>query len=66
MEPKTYEEAFARLNEITARLEDSSLPLSELTSLYKEGTELERYCRALLDKTEKELVVLAEESHEAE
>ncbi len=63
-EKMTYEEAFARLAKITETLEDTTLPLSELSRLYKEGRELIAFCREMLDTTEKELTVLEEESDE--
>ena len=64
MENMTYEEAFARLTRITETLEDTTLPLSELSKLYKEGRELISFCRELLDTTEKELTVLEEADNE--
>jgi len=64
MENMTYEEAFARLTRITETLEDTTLPLSELSKLYKEGRELISFCREMLDTTEKELTVLEEADNE--
>ena len=64
MENMTYEEAFARLTRITETLEDTTLPLSELSKLYKEGRELISFCREILDTTEKELTVLEEADNE--
>ena len=64
MEKMTYEEAFTRLTRITETLEDTTLPLSELSKLYKEGRELISFCREMLDTTEKELTVLEEADNE--
>lgn len=59
---QTFEEAFARLNEITEKLEDANLPLSEMTGLYTEGQKLYAYCKELLDTTEKEIITLQGEA----
>ena len=52
------EEALERLRQITEKMEDPGMPLAELSSLYKEGRELYRYCQEALDLTEKELIIL--------
>ena len=59
MEQKmTFEEALERLRQITEKMEDPGMPLAELSSLYKEGRELYRYCQEALDLTERELIIL--------
>ncbi|MBQ6239670.1 MAG: exodeoxyribonuclease VII small subunit [Firmicutes bacterium] len=58
MAEMTFEQAFARLEEITRQMEDGSLPLAKIADLYKEGVKLGAFCRKTLDLTEKELQVL--------
>ncbi len=58
MAEMTFEQAFARLEEITRQMEDGRLPLDKLAELYKEGVKLGSFCRKTLDMTEKELQVL--------
>ncbi|GIV79364.1 exodeoxyribonuclease VII small subunit [Litorilinea aerophila] len=48
----TYEEAFARLEEILAALENGDLPLEETLSLYELGATLAAYCTRKLDEAE--------------
>ncbi len=48
----SFEEAFNRLQETSARLEQGSLTLDQSLALYEEGVALARYCRDLLDKAE--------------
>lgn len=47
-----FEVAFAELDSILARLEDSRLPLSESVALYERGRALAAYCGTLLDEAE--------------
>lgn len=66
MKKLTLEEAMQRLEEITGQMEEETLPLADMLSLYKEGKKLEEYAKGLLDLTEKELLVLeqGDENHE--
>ena len=54
-EELTLEEGFKKLDEITARMEDSNLTLDERFALYKEGVKLVKYCSEKIDTVEKEL-----------
>ncbi|MCS7206467.1 MAG: exodeoxyribonuclease VII small subunit [Dehalococcoidia bacterium] len=51
-EPRTFEEAFARLERIVQRLEQGDLSLEESTQLYEEGISLARLCNELLNRAE--------------
>ena len=55
----TFEQAMERLSQITNKMEDANSPLAELSSLYKEGQALYKYCQQTLDLTEKELIMLS-------
>ncbi|MCK9245679.1 MAG: exodeoxyribonuclease VII small subunit [Anaerolineaceae bacterium] len=47
--PSSYEAAFAALQEIVSRLENSELPLEESLKLYEEGKLLSDHCAKLLE-----------------
>ena len=51
----TLEEGFAKLDEITGKMEDSHLSLEERFALYKEGVNLIKFCSEKIDTVEKEL-----------
>ena len=57
-EPKTFEQALERLENIVRALEKGDAPLTESLSLFAEGTELLRYCGAQLDAAEQQVVKL--------
>ncbi|MBI5957873.1 MAG: exodeoxyribonuclease VII small subunit [Chloroflexi bacterium] len=48
----TFEQAYARLEEIVTRLEAADLPLEESVTLYERGQQLARLCGDLLDAAE--------------
>lgn len=54
----TIEESFEKLDKIVSQLEDGSLYMNEAFKLYKEGVQLVNNCNNMLDKVEKQLVVL--------
>lgn len=54
----TIEESFEKLDKIVSQLEDGSLSMNEAFKLYKEGIQLVNNCNNMLDKVEKQLVVL--------
>ena len=54
----TIEESFEKLDKIVSQLEDGSLSMNEAFKLYKEGVQLVNKCNNMLDKVEKQLVVL--------
>ena len=51
----TIEESFEKLDKIVSQLEDGSLSMNEA---FKEGVQLVNNCNNMLDKVEKQLVVL--------
>ena len=57
-EPLSFEAAFTKLEETLALLETESLPLEQAISLYQRGSELAKYCQALLDTAEQRLEIL--------
>ncbi len=48
----TYEELYARMQEIVARLEVGELPLAEALALYEEGMRVAAACQQILDQAE--------------
>jgi exodeoxyribonuclease VII small subunit len=48
----TFEQAYAQLEEIVARLESGDLTLDESVALYERGQQLARRCGDLLDSAE--------------
>ena len=54
------EEAFARLEEITAQLENPDTGLKDSLELYSEGVKLVAACKSNLEGVEKEIQILNE------
>jgi exodeoxyribonuclease VII small subunit len=54
------EDAFARLDEINAKLESQDTSLKEALELYAEGVKLAAACRENLEGVEKEIKILNE------
>lgn len=48
----SFEEAYARLEDIVARLESGELSLDDSVALYEEGQRLAKHCGTLLDAAE--------------
>ncbi len=61
---KSYEEAFARLQEIVKKLEDGDLPLQQSLELFEEGIKLFRQCQGELQKAEGRISVLVKSLEE--
>lgn len=57
---KTFEEALARLEEITELMENGETGLENSVKLYKEGVELSVYCSEILNKAEQRVMELKE------
>ena len=55
MKDYTYTQAMQRLEAILAQLEEGSSNVDTLAELVKEATELVKFCRAKLRKTEDEV-----------
>lgn len=49
---ESYEQLYARLQEVVARLEAGELPLEETLQLYEQGVRLAAECQRLLDTAE--------------
>lgn len=66
----TLEENFAAIEKILEVLEDkdpdSSLSLEESFKLYKEGVKLVGQCNSMIDKVEKQIIILEKEGCEDE
>ena len=58
----TIEESLARLDEILKSMEDDSTGLEETFRLYEEGLKLVRNASSSIDRVEKKLRILVEES----
>jgi len=56
----TFEKALARLERIVAQLDAGDLPLDEALKLFGEGSELGKFCSAILDQEEGRLEMLTE------
>jgi exodeoxyribonuclease VII small subunit len=57
----TFEQAYAKLEEIVARLESGDLTLDESVALYERGQQLARRCGEMLDSAELRVQQLAED-----
>ncbi len=56
----SFEEAMKRLEEVTRSLEEPGLNLEKSVQLYKEGLELARVCRELLETARHEVLVYSQ------
>jgi len=56
----TFETAMNRLEEISVLMDKGDLGLDETIKLFKEGTELSKICKSMLDKAELEIKMLVE------
>lgn len=57
-EPKSFEAALARLEEISAKLEAGETELEDSLLIYQEGIELSGWCQKRLDEAQKKLKIL--------
>lgn len=58
-EPKSFESALGRLEEIAARLETGETGLEESLAIFQEGMQLSAWCQKRLDEAQKKLKLLA-------
>lgn len=63
-EEKKLEVAFTELNEIIAKLEQEEISLEDSFALYQEGVKLLKHCNVSIDKVEKQLIILGENTEE--
>jgi exodeoxyribonuclease VII small subunit len=61
-EPKSFEDAMARLDAIVAKLEEDKLPLDEMLARYEEGIALARYCGDKLEAAEQKVRLIAQKA----
>ncbi|UCG79151.1 MAG: exodeoxyribonuclease VII small subunit [Nitrospirota bacterium] len=61
-----YKEAFDEIEAIIAEIEDETIDIDELASKVKRASELIKFCRSKLMKTEKEVKKVLEEFEEDE
>lgn len=63
MEKLTFEEAIKDLEKIVNELEVEKLTLEESVKKFEKGMELSKYCNELLEKAEKDISILIEQSN---
>ena len=56
----SFEEAFAKLQEISDKIEKESLTLDESIALFEEGVKLSAYCSKILDEAKQKITKLSE------
>lgn len=61
-----YEQAYEMLVEIVDRMNDASVPLDELVSLYEKGMALAEHCEALLKSYESRMKMVSKKALAAE
>ena len=54
----TLKEAFAKLDEVTKKLEAADISLEDSFLVYQEGMQLLKYCNDSIDKVEKKVLML--------
>ena len=59
----SYEEAMKRLETIVSELESNELSLDDSIEKFKEGVTLSNHCSSLLNKAEKSVKILIEQSN---
>jgi len=65
-EPKlTFEQAMEKLEAIVSQIEEGKVPLEQSIDRYAEGIELVKQCRAILDKAEQKIQLLAKAEGDA-
>ena len=57
-EPKSFEAALGRLEEISVKLESGETGLEESLLMYQEGMQLSNWCQKKLDEAQKKLKIL--------
>lgn len=60
MKERTYEQAYAQLEEYTKQLESGELTLEESLEVFEKAVALIRYCGEKLDGAKKQMLVLVE------
>jgi exodeoxyribonuclease VII small subunit len=60
----TYEQALARIEEITGQIETGEMNVDELAKHVKEASDLLKYCKSKLFETEQEIEKILKEMEE--
>ncbi len=63
MKNLTFEEAISELEKTVNELEKEKLTLEDSVKKFEKGMELSKYCNELLDKAEKDISILIEQSN---
>ncbi|MGN0328449.1 MAG: exodeoxyribonuclease VII small subunit [Lachnospira sp.] len=63
---QTIEDSFARLENIINDMEKEDITLDEAFKLYKEGIKLVENCNGMLDKVEKQIVLINDRGEQVE
>jgi exodeoxyribonuclease VII small subunit len=63
-QPPSFEDQMQRLQDIVQALERADLPLEKNVSLYKEGRNLARSCRELLERARHEILLCGEDGED--
>ena len=63
MKDLSFEEAINELEKTVNELEIEKLTLDESVKKFQKGMELSKYCNELLDKAEKDISILIEQSN---
>ena len=58
----SIEDTFEKLDNILSEMESGELTMNESFKKYKEGIELVKKCNSMLDKVEKEIVILNDDN----
>ena len=66
MNETTFEAAFTELNEVVQQLEEGSLTLEEMISLYERGQKLAHHCQQQLDQAELRVNQLTENGQKSQ
>lgn len=56
----SFEEAFAKLQEISDKMEKESLTLDESIALFEEGVKLSAYCSKILEEAKQKITKLSQ------
>jgi len=58
MKKKSFEEALAKLEQITKKLEEGDLPLEDSLKYFDEGVKLAELCNSKLNEAQKKIEIL--------
>ncbi len=58
----SLEDTFEKIDDILRQMESGELTMNESFKKYKEGIELVKKCNSMIDKVEKEMVILNDDN----